>query len=136
MVLGAMDITEESKKGIELFKEDKNKEALKFFLKLADSGNSSGYVNAGIINEFIFENSKEAVRLYKISAEMKNPRGMYHYGTLLYVLEKDVIQAYSLFLCSANLGDILGNDNVNHMKNTNIISTEEIKQAELLAEDC
>ena len=31
IVLGAMDVTEESKKGIELFKEDKNKEALKFF---------------------------------------------------------------------------------------------------------
>ena len=66
---------------------------------------------------------------------MRNPRGMYHYGSLLY-FEKNVIQAYSLFLCSANLGDILGNDNVNHMKNTNIISKQEIKQAELLAEDC
>ena len=134
--LGAMDHTEESRQGIELVKEDKNKEALKFFLKLADTGNSSGYVNAGIISEFIFENDKEAIRLYKISAEMKNSVGMYNYGTLLYFLEKDTIQAYSLFLCSAKLGYKLAKNNVDHMKNTNIISTDEIKRAELLAEDC
>ena len=131
-----MEKTPQTEKGIKLFLDENNNDALNYFISLSDKGNSAGSTNAGIIYEYIEKNDEKAMHYYSLAAKRGSPLGQYNYGVLLYYVKENPIEAYKWILCSAeqNYSEaIIAKQN---MKNDKIITDEQIKEAEALSINC
>ena len=131
-----MEKTQETENGIKLFLDKKYNKALDYFILLTNEGNLAGSVNAGLIYEHIMKNDQKAMHYYKIAAEGGNPLGQYNYGALLYFVNKNNIEAYKWILCSAKQNYSQAIFAKENMKETNLITKEQIKNAEILSKDC
>ena len=131
-----MDNNKEMTEGISLIESQKYDKALMFFNQKTKEGISGAYVNAGIMYEHYYKDDDKAFYNYKKSAELKNPKGQYNYGVLLYFIKNDVINAYKQQICSASQGYEEAVFILENMKTQKLITDIEIKEAIKLSDEC
>ena len=136
LIIYLMDNNKEMTEGISLIESQKYDKALMFFNQKAKEGVSGAYVNAGIMYEHYYKDDEKAFLNYQKSAELKNAKGQYNYGVLLYFLNKDVVNSYKFNICSASQGYDEAAFILENMKAQKLITDKEIKEAIKLSDEC
>ena len=86
--------------------------------------------------EHYYKDDEKAFLNYQKSAELKNAKGQYNYGVLLYFLNEDVVNSYKFNICSASQGYDEAAFILENMKTQKLITDKEIKEAIKLSDEC